>query len=132
MRFVCDVDEGSRDTVVATFPQGAYPDVRVGAMAEAIFPIYPGRVFTAQVADTVEITSNNEIRIGNDIAAITPSSTELPGLGVILKLDDPNVHLPADAHGEAAVYTDHAQLTGTLRKGLMRIKSLVNYFFRRA
>jgi len=128
MQFVCDVEEGSRDSVVATLPQGAYPGVKAGAAAEVIFSTYPGRVFMAKVDGVIEITSSRQIAVGSDIFAITPPSAELPRLAMILKIDDPNFWIPADAHGEATVYADHAPFTGTLRKGLMRMKAMINYF----
>jgi len=127
--FVCDVDEETRDTFVATFPQGAYPGVKAGAAAEVIFPMYPGRVFTAKVADTTEITDSGQIRSGGIAAAITLSSAELTRFAVILKLDDPNLRLLAGVHGEAAVYTDHAPLAGKFRKSVIRIETTINYLF---
>jgi hypothetical protein len=91
--------------------------------------MYPGRVFTAKVADTTEITDSGQIRTGGIVAAITLSSAELTRFAVILKLDDPNLRLLAGVHGEAAVYTDHSPLAGKFRKSVIRIETTINYLF---
>ena len=127
MPFVCDVDDESRGKVVATFPQGAYLGVKVGDAAEVIFPMYPGLVFTAKVVDTIDITSSGQIPVGGVIPAITSSSAAAPRFAAILKLDDPNLRVPAGAHGEAAVYTNRVPFAGTFRKGLIRTDSIINY-----
>jgi multidrug resistance efflux pump len=127
MPFVCDVDEASRGKVVATFPQGAYLGVKTGAAAEVIFPMYPGLVFTAKVVDTIDITSTGQIPVGGIIPAITSSSSTIPRFAAILQLDDPNLRLPAGAHGEAAVYSDYIPFAALFRKGLIRTDSIINY-----
>jgi hypothetical protein len=65
--------------------------------------------------------------VGGVIPAITSSSAAAPRFAAILKLDDPNLRVPAGAHGEAAVYTNRVPFAGTIRKGLIRTDSIINY-----
>jgi multidrug resistance efflux pump len=125
MPFICDVDDASRGRIVATFPQGSFLGFKAGDAAEVIFPMYPGLVFTAKVLETIDITSNGQIPVGGVIPAI--STTTPPRFAAVLKLDDPNLRLPAGAHGEAAVYTDRVPFAGVFRKGLLRTDTIINY-----
>ncbi|NEW97139.1 biotin/lipoyl-binding protein [Rhodopseudomonas sp. BR0G17] len=127
MPFVCDVDDESRGKIAATFPEGTYLGISRGSPAEVIFPMYPGLVFTAKVVDTIDITSGGQIPVGGVIPAITSSSNPPPRFAAILKLDDPNLRLPAGARGEAAVYSDRVPFAGVFRKGLIRTDTIVNY-----
>jgi len=127
MPFVCDVDDNSRGKVVATFPQGAYLGVKPGDAAEVIFPMYPGLVFTAKVTDTIDITSTGQIPVGGVIPANTSFSSTSPRFAAVLKLDDPNLRVPAGAHGQAAVYSDRVPFAGIFRKGLIRTDTIINY-----
>lgn len=127
MPFVCDADDDGRGKVVATFPQGSYLGVKAGDHAEVIFPMYPGLVFTAKVAETIDITNAGQIPVGGLIPAVPSPSTAPARFAAVLKLDDQNLRLPAGAHGEAAVYTDRVALAAMFRKGLIRTDTIVNY-----
>lgn len=126
MPYVCDMDDDSRGKVVATFPQGAYLGVSIGDAAEVIFPMYPGLVFTAKVTDTIDITSTGQIPVAGVIPAI-PSPSASPRFAAILKLDDPNLRVPAGVLGKAAVYSDRVPFAGVFRKGLIRTDTIINY-----
>ncbi len=128
MPFVCDVDDASRGKIVATFPQGSYLGVKAGDVAEVIFPMYPGLVFTAKVVDTIDITNSGQIPVGGVIPALSSSSSASSRFAAILKLDDANLRLPAGVHGEAAVYTERVPFAGLFRKGLIRTDTIINYF----
>ena len=125
MPFVCDVEERDRGKVVATFPQGAYLGVKVGDAAEVIFPMYPGLVFTAKVIDTIDITSGGQMPVGGIIPEVLSSGA--PRFAAILRLDDPNLRLPAGARGEGAVYSEKVPLAAMFRKGLIRTDTIINY-----
>ncbi|MDH6234738.1 multidrug resistance efflux pump [Mesorhizobium soli] len=126
MPLICDVSPGNRGEVVATFPQGAFLGVRPGDYAEVIFPMYPGRVFTAKVLNTIDITSGGQIPVGGIIPQID-GSTNAPRFAAVLKMDNPDLRLPAGARGEGAVYTDKVPFAGLFRKGLIRTDTILNY-----
>lgn len=125
MPMVCDVENEDRGKVVATFNQGAYLAIRPGNDAEVIFPMYPGRVFTAKVVDTVDITSGGQMEVSGVIPTVERS--ESPRFAAVLRLDDTNLRLPAGARGEGAVYTEKVPFAGMFRKGLLRTDTIVNY-----
>jgi multidrug resistance efflux pump len=124
MPFVCDVEE-DHGKVVATFQQGAWLGVKSGDAAEVIFPMYPGLVFTAKVIDTIDITSGGQVPVGGIIPDIPSSGA--PRFAAILRLDDPNLRLPAGARGEGAVYSEKVPFAAMFRKGLIRTDTIVNY-----
>jgi multidrug resistance efflux pump len=126
MPFVCDQEPEDRGKVVATFAQSAFLGVRAGDAAEVIFSMYPGQVFPAKVLYAVDITSGGQIGVGGVIPTIT-GQTAPPRFAAVLKLDDPNIHIPAGAHGSGAVYSERVPFAAMFRKGLVRTDTIVNY-----
>jgi multidrug resistance efflux pump len=125
MPLICDVLDEDRGNVVATFNQGTILGFAAGDNAEVIFPMYPGHVFTAKVAEIIDISSSGQIAVGGVIPTIDSSSA--PRFAAILKLDNPNIRLPAGARGEGAVYTDKVKLAAMFRQGIIRTDTIVNY-----
>jgi hypothetical protein len=114
-----------RGKVVATFPQGAYLGVKADDAAKVIFPMYPKLVFTAKVIDTIDITSGGQVPVGGVIPDIPSGGS--PRFAAILKLDEPNLRLPAGAGGEGAVYSEKVPFATMSRKGLIRTDTIINY-----
>jgi multidrug resistance efflux pump len=72
MPFVCDQDEDLKGKVVATFDQASFLAVRPGALAEVIFSMYPGQVFTAKVDSIVDITSGGTLSPSGVLPTLAP------------------------------------------------------------
>jgi multidrug efflux pump subunit AcrA (membrane-fusion protein) len=125
MPFVCDQDEDLKGKVVATFDQASFLAVQPGALAEVIFSMYPGQVFTAKVDSIAEITSGGTLAPSGVLPALAPPGK--PRFAAVLKLDNPNIRLPAGAQGEGAVYTDKVPFAAMLRQGFLRTDTILNY-----
>lgn len=126
MPLVCDVRPEDRGKVVATFAQGTYLGVHPGDYAEVIFDMYPGKVFAANVVDTIDITSGGQITPSGVIPAITGATTK-PRFAAVLKLENEDLRLPAGAKGSGAVYTGKVPFAGMFRMGLVRTNTIMNY-----
>jgi hypothetical protein len=50
-------NETNGGLVVASFMQGPYLSITPGAYAEAVFPMYPGRVFPEKVLTTIDLAA---------------------------------------------------------------------------
>jgi len=126
MPFVCDQDEELKGKAVATFGQASFLAVQRGEYAEVIFPMYPGQVFTGKVDSVVDITSGGALASSGAIPDITAPSGK-PRFAAIIKLDRPDLRLPAGAQGEGAVYTGRVQFADLLRMGFLRTDTILNY-----
>lgn len=126
--FVCDRDDSNRGVVVASFMQGPYLQIAPGDYAEAVFPLYPGDVFSGRVITTVDMASEGQL----SASGLFPG-TNAPGVArfaVRIRLDDADtLRLPAGAQGSAAIYTGNVQIAGVIRMALMRLSSWTNYLF---
>ena len=119
----------SRDQwIITQVPQSAADLVRKGNPAELAFPLYPGRIFHAEVA---------YVAWGSGEAQVTPTG-QLPDLStlraagtnvVILRATDPVEGRPLrfGAGGTGAIYTDNASVLHIVRKVILRIESWLNY-----
>lgn len=128
MPFVCDRDEANRGVVVASFMQGPYLSINPGAYAEAVFPMYPGRVFPGKVLTTIDLASEGQLTATGLFPGIeAPHNARF---AVRIKLDDgDNLRLPAGTQGSAAVYSGSVQIAGVIRMAVMRANSWMNYLF---
>jgi multidrug resistance efflux pump len=122
MPFVCDRDETNRGVVVASFMQGPYLSIKPGAYAEAVFPMYPGRVFPGKVLTTIDLASEGQLTATGLFPGIeTPHNARF---AVRIKLDDgDDLRLPAGTQGSAAVYSGQVQIAGVIRMAVMRANS---------
>ena len=128
MPFACNRDETNRGVVVASFMQGPYLSIKPGAYAEAVFPMYPGRVFPGKVLTTIDLASEGQLTATGLLPGIeTPHNARF---AVRIKLDDgDDLRLPAGTQGSAAVYSGHVQIAGVIRMAIMRANSWMNYLF---
>lgn len=125
MPFVCDQDVDMKGKVVATFDQASFLAVQPGEYAEVIFSMYPGQIFTGKVESIADITSGGTLTPSGALPDV--SARAAPRFGAIIKLDDPDLRLPAGAQGTGAVYTGKVQFAGMLRMGVVRTNTILNY-----
>lgn len=127
MPFVCERTERNKGVVVASFMQAPYLQIKTGDYAELVFPMHPGRVFSAKVIETIDVASEGQLSPSGLFPGIGQSSKAR--FAVRIRLDDDTLKLPAGAQGSAAVYTGNVQIAGVIRMALMRITSWTNYLF---
>jgi multidrug resistance efflux pump len=126
--FVCDRDERNKGVVVATFMQGPFLQIKPGAYAEVVFPMYPGRVFPGKVLTVIDLASEGQLSASGLFPGVNSPGTAR--FAVRIRLDDAgSLRLPAGTQGNAAVYSGNVQVAGIIRMALMRITSWTNYLF---
>jgi multidrug resistance efflux pump len=120
----------SRSRLAAGIPQSRLRHVKPGQPAEVVFNLYPGRTFTAQVVDVVDVTSGAQLQ-PSGILPNAPTAEEPPlPYGVILELEEVPTglgHVPGGALGTAAIYTDSVKATHVIRRIMMRMQAWMNY-----
>jgi multidrug resistance efflux pump len=124
MPFICDLEKENAGKVILTFDQGSFPAVHKGAYAEVIFPMYPGRVFTGRVFNTLDVSNSGYFTPSGVVPALP---TDTPRFLAVVKLDDNTVRLPAGARGAGAVYTGKSVIAATFRMGTLRIETILNF-----
>jgi len=128
MNFVCDDNLNGHTIVLASLSEGSYRNVHVGDYAEVIFKMYPGRVFSARVQHTIDVTNEGQLRVSGlvpDLKVAGPTK-----FGILIRVDNAEtIRLPAGAQGAAAILTGTMQFAGVFRMALMRGQSYLNYIF---
>lgn len=124
MPFICDQAAKDVGKVVLTFDQGSYLAVHRGAYAEVVFPMYPGRILTGRVLNTLDV-SNSGFLTPTGVVPDLPSE-EARFLAVV-QLDDKSLRLPAGARGDGAVYTGKSAIAATFRMGAIRLITILNF-----
>jgi hypothetical protein len=99
--------------------------VEPGAHAEVIFSTYPGQVFSGKVDSVVHIITGGALTPSGAIPTLSPPGK--PRFAAVIKLDNPDLRLPAGAQGEGALYTGKVPFAGMLRMGFLRTDTILNY-----
>jgi multidrug resistance efflux pump len=111
---------------------GFYPQhikfVEPGQPVEIVVDLNPGQVFTGTVRQIWWATGQGQyLPSGRIPDFIFP---KFPGrFAVELTFDDPDLFLPAGAHGAVAIYTGRSELFEVIRKINIRIYSWANFLF---
>ena len=118
--------------LIAWINQNVYRYVKVDAPVEAVFKLYPGRVFSGKVEAMLEMSGEGQLQASGSVP--TRTVQQQPGaFAVIIKLDEPAEIeaslpvVPGGALGTAAVYTESAKATQVIRKIMLRMEAWINY-----
>jgi RND family efflux transporter MFP subunit len=119
-------DEGKE--VVASFSQSSIRKIEVGAPAEMVFALHPGKVFSGTVTHVIKATGTAQMTVSGSI----PILTGQPAAGryaVRIELDDPELlaQLPQGASCSVAVYTDIGKPFHAISKVVMRMNAWMAY-----
>lgn len=127
--WVSFVEDGASRLAVG-IPQSRLRYVEIGQKAEVVLRLYPGRTFSATVADIFPVTSGAQIQPSGLLPqAPTPADPALPFF-VALELDDDSINLakiPGGAVGTAAIYTESMAATHIIRRVMVRMEAWMNY-----
>lgn len=109
-------------------PQNFTRHIEPGQAAEVTFKAYPGEIFSATVLYVIPATGQGQLRVSGS-AMQTMSSVAGPFF-VRLKLDDPEVEakLIPGSMGSVAIYTDSVKVAHIIRRVMIRLDSIMNYF----
>lgn len=102
-----------------------------GSRAEVAFDGIPGMVFQGEVVQVVPAIPEGQVRVRADLLGF--DREKYPGrVLVAIDITDPRLdeyELPSGMFGQAAVYSEHFEGVGTLRKILLRMTAWMNYVF---
>jgi RND family efflux transporter MFP subunit len=103
-------------------------NIEPGQTAELTFKSQPGKIYTAKVLYLIPATAQGQAVVsGSAVSAVNPA----PGpFAVRLELDDPDLEaelVPGSA-GTVAIYTDTIKPTHIIRKVMIRMTAITNYF----
>lgn len=119
----------SETGVVAQIHQIYTRFIEAGLDAEVTFKTRPGKVYTARVRYLIPVTAQGQSRDGG--FAAQPNINFAPGpFFVRLDLDDQELasELVPGTVGSVAIYTSSGKFTHVIRKVMIRIEAIVNYF----
>jgi RND family efflux transporter MFP subunit len=119
-------DEGKE--VAASFSQSSIRKIEVGAPAEMVFALFPGKVFTGKVTHVVKATGTAQLMVSGNIPVLTGQ----PSYGryaVRIELDDPELlaQLPHGASCIVAVYAEVGKPFHAISKVVMRMNAWTAY-----
>jgi multidrug resistance efflux pump len=111
---------------------GFYPQhikfVEPGQPVEIVVDITPGQVFPGKVRQIWWATGQGQYLPSGRIPDFL--FPKFPGrFAVELTFDDPDLFLPAGAHGAVAIYTGRSELFEVIRKINIRLYSWANFLF---
>jgi len=116
---------------VGWFRQNSLLRIEPGHAAEIALDALPGKVYEAQVYKVFSVIGEGQIRPQADL--LRYGAQLAPGrIAVALKVTDPGFpqdRLPLGAFGQAAVYSDHFEHVGVMRKILLRMAGWMNYVY---
>ncbi len=126
MSFVRDRLDDKAGVVVATFGEKNYLRIKPGQYAEVALDGYPGEILTGRVLNSIDASGMGQLTasgaLPTELVDGKPST-----FAVRIKLDDPELRIPAGAQGQAAVYTEDVQIVGIPIMFLIRTKSWLKY-----
>jgi hypothetical protein len=87
----------------------------------------PGQILTGKVEAVLQAISTGQIPASG--LAATPISTQVPPFIVRVAIDDKQLakRLPAGAIGQAAIFTNRANVTHFIRQIILRQVAVLNY-----
>jgi len=119
--------------VIASFRQNSMQRLKAGYEAEIMFPSIPGRVFKAEVVQTMPALAEGELQASGRLIKASAIGAEagVAMVPVMVKIDDDldGYTLPDGIYAEVAVYSDHFHHVAIMRKILFRMKSWQNYIY---
>jgi RND family efflux transporter MFP subunit len=98
-----------------------------GQPVEIAFKFAPGSIHTGRVTTVIQAMSTGQVTPSG--LAATPTEIQSAPFIVVVELDDQDLarRLPLGASGDAAIFTEHQQITHVLRRIALRMVSIVNY-----
>lgn len=98
-----------------------------GQEVEVTFKFLPGQIHTAKVVAVLQAISTGQAQASG--LAVTPTQVQAAPFVVRIELDDEPLarRLPAGSVGDAAIFTDHVQVSHVIRKVLLRQIAILNY-----
>ena len=119
--------EDSSSYIAVQIQQNHMRNVEVGQKIEAVFKLYPGKVFAGTVDRIIEAGANAQGRTSG-IARTTEAIASTP-VWVVVSLEDESLQLPGGSTGEVAIFGHgSANLSGGLRMLFMRQATWMNFF----
>jgi multidrug resistance efflux pump len=116
--------------LVAAFQQNALQRINVGDIAEVAFDALPGQVFEARVVQLIDVVSQGQLQPTGKLLDPENRAGSGRALAEIRVISDLSAyHLPGGSVAQVAIYTEHWQEFGIIRKILLRMKSWQNYVF---
>ncbi len=115
--------------VIALYQQNELWRVKPGNEAEVVLPTYPGDVIKATVDSIVWAQGQGQLAQSGMLPQ-TGAAPLPPGrFAVKLTIAEKDRHrfLAAGAVGNAAIYTEHAEMIHIIRKVILRVGSYTNY-----
>lgn len=102
--------------------------IEPGQAAEVTFKTLPGQVFPATVEFLIPVTAQGQAAITG--AAVQPMNASPGPFQVRLNLDDPELasKIPPGSVGSVAIYTSHIEMAHVIRRVMIRMTSIMNYF----
>lgn len=116
--------------VIALFDQNELRQVAPGDEAEIALPMYPGRIIKAEVDSIVWAQGRGQLAPGG-ILPETGAFPQVPGrfpVKLTIAESEGELFLAAGAQGKGAIYTQHGAIIHIVRKVIMRVGSITNYF----
>lgn len=116
---------------VGWFRQNSLLRLEAGHSAEVALDALPGEIYEAKIEKVFPVIGEGQIRPQADL--LRYGGELVPGrVAVALKITDPDFpqdKLPMGAFGQAAIYSDHFEHVGVMRKILLRMAGWMNYVF---
>ncbi|MEM9044323.1 MAG: efflux RND transporter periplasmic adaptor subunit [Pseudomonadota bacterium] len=102
--------------------------IEIGQPVEIAFKRLPGRIMTGKVDALIPVTSEGQVIISGTIQAATQIQSEPFFVRVALDQEALQEALPPGSVGTAAIYTKSMVPTHIIRKVMLRMEAIVNYF----
>lgn len=118
----------SETDLIAQVHQIYVRHIEPGQAAEVTFKTVPGKVFPATVEFLIPVTAQGQAQTTG--AAVQPMNSGPGPFQVRLNLDDQELasKLPPGSVGSVAIYTSHVKMAHVIRKVMIRMTSIMNYF----
>lgn len=113
-------------SVVASFSQSSIRKIEKGNAAEAVFDLYPGRVFSGTVTHVIKTSGSAQHRPSGDIY-IQTGQPKAARYSVRIELADSEISVPQGANCSVAVYTEHGKPFHVITKVVMRMNAWLAY-----
>ena len=124
MAFIDTSDKG----LAAQVHQAYSRYIEADQPAEVTFKSMPGKVYPATVVYIVPATAQGQVQLTG--MAVQPMNAAPGPFIVRLELDDPEVEaeLMPGTVGSCAIYTQKAKMAHVIRKIMIRVTAITNYF----
>jgi multidrug resistance efflux pump len=115
--------------ILAIYSQNEVRTIKPGLEAEIAFKMYPGRVVKAKVDSVMWATAQGQLPIGghNFTSGVAPIPPNALAVRLLPNGKDKDIFLASGARGNAAVYSESAEMIHILRKVLLRVGSKIDW-----